>query len=84
VVLGGVGKLAGTLVAALGIGVLSFVIGSGSLLVVWPTMPVALNELVTFFATSSMAKVLVFALVVLFLQIRPAGLFPQKGRMVEA
>ncbi|MEY3768100.1 MAG: Urea transporter, permease protein UrtB [Cyanobacteriota bacterium] len=84
VVLGGVGKLAGTLVAALGIGVLSFVIGSGSLLVVWPTMPSALNDLVTFFATSSMAKVLVFALVVLFLQIRPAGLFPQKGRMVEA
>lgn len=84
VVLGGVGKLAGTLVAALGIGVLSFVIGSGSLLVVWPTMPAGLNELVTFFATSSMAKVLVFALVVLFLQIRPAGLFPQKGRMVEA
>ena len=84
VVLGGVGKLAGTLVAALGIGVLSFVIGSGSLLVVWPTMPSALNELVTFFATSSMAKVLVFALVVLFLQVRPAGLFPQKGRMVEA
>lgn len=83
VVLGGVGKLAGTLVAALGIGVLSFVIGSGSLLVVWPTMPSALNDLVTFFATSSMAKVLVFALVVLFLQIRPAGLFPQKGRMVE-
>ena len=84
VVLGGVGKLAGTLVAALGIGVLSFVIGSGSLLVVWPTMPSGLNDLVTFFATSSMAKVLVFALVVLFLQIRPAGLFPQKGRMVEA
>ena len=84
VVLGGVGKLAGTLVAALGIGVLSYVIGSGSLLVVWPTMPSGLNDLVTFFATSSMAKVLVFALVVLFLQIRPAGLFPQKGRMVEA
>jgi urea transport system permease protein len=26
----------------------------------------------------------VFALIVVFLQIRPAGLFPQKGRMVEA
>ena len=29
-------------------------------------------------------KVLVFALIVVFLQFRPAGLFPQKGRMVEA
>jgi urea transport system permease protein len=84
VVLGGVGKLMGTVVAALGIGILSYVIGSGSLLLVWPSMPAGLNELVTFFATTSMAKVLVFALIVVFLQFRPAGLFPQKGRMVEA
>ena len=84
VVLGGVGKLMGTVVAALGIGILSYVIGSGSLLLVWPAMPTGLNELVTFFATTSMAKVLVFALIVVFLQFRPAGLFPQKGRMVEA
>jgi urea transport system permease protein len=84
VVLGGVGKLLGTVVAALGIGILSYVIGSGSLLLVWPAMPSGLNELVTFFATTSMAKVLVFALIVVFLQFRPAGLFPQKGRMVEA
>ena len=84
VVLGGVGKLAGTVVAALGIGVLSYIVGSGSLLLVWPAMPPALNELVTFFATTSMAKVLVFALIVVFLQFRPAGLFPQKGRLVEA
>ena len=84
VVLGGVGKLLGTVVAALGIGVLSYVIGSGALLLVWPAMPMALNETVTFFATTSMAKVLVFAVIVVFLQFRPAGLFPQKGRMVEA
>ncbi|SBO44192.1 urea ABC transporter permease subunit UrtB [Cyanobium sp. NIES-981] len=84
VVLGGVGKLLGTVVAALGIGVLSYVIGSGSLLLVWPAMPEGLNALVTFFATTSMAKVLVFAVIVVFLQFRPAGLFPQKGRMVEA
>ena len=84
VVLGGVGKLLGTVVAALGIGVLSYVIGSGSLLLLWPAMPAALNQLITFFATTSMAKVLVFALIVAFLQFRPAGLFPQKGRMVEA
>ncbi|MBM5826476.1 MAG: urea ABC transporter permease subunit UrtB [Cyanobacteria bacterium M_surface_7_m2_040] len=84
VVLGGVGKLVGTVVAALGIGVLSYIVGSGSLLLVWPAMPAALNELVTFFATTSMAKVLVFAVIVVFLQFRPAGLFPQKGRLVEA
>jgi urea transport system permease protein len=47
-------------------------------------MPPGLNELITFFATTSMAKVLVFALIVLFLQVRPACLFPPKGRMVEA
>ena len=84
VVLGGVGKLAGTVLAALGIGILSYIVGSGSLLLVWPAMPEGLNALITFFATTSMAKVLVFALIVVFLQIRPAGLFPQKGRMVEA
>ena len=84
VVLGGVGKLAGTVLAALGIGILSYLVGSGSLLLVWPAMPAGLNAVITFFATTSMAKVLVFALIVVFLQIRPAGLFPQKGRMVEA
>ncbi len=84
VVLGGVGKLLGTVVAALGIGLVSYILGSGSLLLLWPAMPEALNQLVTFFATTSMAKVLVFALIVVFLQIRPAGIFPQKGRLVEA
>jgi len=83
VVLGGVGKLLGTVLAALGIGVLSYVLGSGSLLLVWPAMPAGLNEFITFFATTSMAKVLVFILIVLFLQFRPAGLFPPKGRMAE-
>jgi urea transport system permease protein len=84
VVLGGVGKLLGTVVAALGIGILSYVLGSGSLLLLWPQMPAALNSVITFFATTSMAKVLVFILIVAFLQFRPSGLFPQKGRMVEA
>jgi urea transport system permease protein len=84
VVLGGVGKLLGTVVAALGIGILSYVLGSGSLLLLWPQMPAALNSIITFFATTSMAKVLVFILIVAFLQFRPSGLFPQKGRMVEA
>jgi urea transport system permease protein len=84
VVLGGVGKLIGTVVAALTIGILSYVIGSGALLLLWPAMPTAAGELITFFATTSMAKVLVFALIVVFLQFRPSGLFPQKGRLVEA
>jgi urea transport system permease protein len=83
VVLGGVGKLLGTIVAALGIGILSYVIGSGALLLLWPGMPMALNDLISFFATTSMAKVLVFILIVVLLQFRPAGLFPQKGRLVE-
>jgi urea transport system permease protein len=53
-------------------------------LLVWGTMPAGLNALVTFFATTSMAKVLVFAIIVVFLQFRPAGIFPPKGRLVEA
>jgi urea transport system permease protein len=84
VVLGGVGKLLGTVIAALGIGILSYILGSGSLLLLWPQMPATLNSIITFFATTSMAKVLVFLLIVAFLQFRPSGLFPQKGRMVEA
>jgi urea transport system permease protein len=84
VVLGGLGKLWGTVVAAFVLGILDYVIGSGSLLLLWPSMPAALNGVITFFATTSMAKVLVFVLIMVFLQFRPAGIFPQKGRMVEA
>ncbi|MXZ82163.1 MAG: branched-chain amino acid ABC transporter permease, partial [Synechococcus sp. SB0666_bin_14] len=42
-----------------------------------------LQQGVEFFATTSMARVLIFALIVLVLQVRPAGLFPQRGRMAE-
>ena len=84
VVLGGVGNLLGTVVASFAIGFLTDLIGAGRLLTIWPEMPQPLAETVTFFATTSMAQVLVFALIVVFLQFRPAGLFPQKGRMVEA
>jgi len=83
VVLGGLGKLWGTVVAAFLLGILDYVIGSGSLLLLWPSMPAALNGVITFFATTSMAKVLVFVLIMVFLQFRPAGIFPQRGRMVE-
>ena len=84
VVLGGVGNLLGTVIASFAIGLLTDLIGAGRLLTIWPDMPAPLESAVEFFATTSMAQVMVFALIVLFLQFRPAGLFPQKGRMVEA
>uniref|UniRef100_A0ACD5GPP2 Urea ABC transporter permease subunit UrtB n=1 Tax=Desertifilum tharense IPPAS B-1220 TaxID=1781255 RepID=A0ACD5GPP2_9CYAN len=83
VVVGGVGKLVGTLVAALAIGTINYLVGSGTLaLISTPIQP--LVDFFTFFATTSMAKVMVFALIIAFLQVRPAGIFPQKGRMVDA
>lgn len=85
VVVGGVGKLVGSIVAALVIGIVTYLIGSGSLALLIPTgdffKPVV--DFFTFFATTSMAKVMVFALIIAFLQMRPAGMFPQKGRSVE-
>ena len=84
VVLGGVGNLFGTVLASFAIGLLTDLIGAGRLLTIWPDMPAPLAGAVDFFATTSMAQVMVFALIVVFLQFRPAGLFPQKGRMVEA
>ena len=84
VVLGGVGNLFGTVLASFAIGLLTDLIGAGRLLTIWPDMPTPLAGAVNFFATTSMAQVMVFALIVVFLQFRPAGLFPQKGRMVEA
>lgn len=83
VVVGGVGKLVGTILGALVIGLVDYVIGAGILALLFaPIKPLA--EFFTFFATTSMAKVMVFFLIVLFLQYRPAGLFPQKGRTVDA
>jgi urea transport system permease protein len=46
-------------------------------------MPLPLSNTINFFATTSMARVMIFALIVIFLQFKPTGLFPQKGRMVE-
>jgi len=83
VVVGGVGKLVGTIVAALAIGTVNYLIGSGTLaLLLAPVQPLA--DFFTFFATTSMAKVMVFALIIAFLQVRPGGIFPQKGRTVDA
>ncbi len=84
VVLGGLGNLFGTVLAAFTIGLLKDLIGAGRLLEIWPQMPEPLEGIVKFFSTTSMAEVMVFSLIVIFLQFRPAGLFPQKGRMVEA
>lgn len=63
VVLGGVGKLIGTIAGALAIG--------------------SLNTAVEFGTTASIGKVFVFALVILFLQWRPQGLFSVKTRALD-
>lgn len=82
VVVGGVGKLVGSIVAAMAIGTITYLIGSGTLaLVLTPVKPLA--DFFTFFAATSMAKVMVFALIIAFLQVRPGGIFPQKGRAVD-
>ena len=83
VVVGGVGKIIGTVVAALAIGLVNYIIGSG-IFISMVSPDSALFDFLTFFATTSMARVLVFVLIILFLQLRPAGLFPQKGRTVDA
>ncbi|MBD1875959.1 branched-chain amino acid ABC transporter permease [Nodosilinea sp. FACHB-131] len=85
VVVGGVGKLVGSIVAALVIGITTYLVGSGTVALLFPPTgffkPAV--DFFTFFATTSMAKVMVFALIIAFLQVRPAGLFPPKGRSVE-
>ncbi|NJL01933.1 MAG: branched-chain amino acid ABC transporter permease [Spirulinaceae cyanobacterium SM2_1_0] len=85
VVVGGVGNLLGTIIAALVIGSFTFIIGSGAiaLLLSNAEAPAALVEFFNFFATTSMAKVMVFAAIIAFLQFRPAGIFPPKGRTAE-
>jgi len=82
VVVGGVGKLVGTVVAAIAIGTANYLIGSGTLALMFSGIQ-PLTDFLTFFATTSMAKVMVFALIIAFLQFRPGGIFPQKGRTVE-
>ena len=64
VVFGGVGSLAGTLIAAFGLGVI--------------------NKILEPWAGAVLAKVFVLVAVMVFIQRRPRGLFPQKGRAAEA
>jgi urea transport system permease protein len=84
IVLGGVGNLTGTVIASLLLGILQSVIGSGSILIAFPNLPASVKGVVEFFATTSMSLVLVFIFIIAFLQFRPNGMFPQKGRSVEA
>ena len=64
VVLGGVGQLAGAVLAALGLGVLSkFLEGVTGAVI---------------------AKIVVLAFIIIFIQKRPQGLFALKGRFVES
>ncbi len=82
VVVGGVGKLVGSIVAASVIGTLTYVIGSNTL---GPLVGFSdfLKSFFEFFASTPMAKVMIFTFIVIFLQFRPAGLFPQRGRTAE-
>lgn len=84
IVLGGVGNLLGTVLASLLLGIIQSIIGSGSLLIMFPNLPESVRGVVEFFATTSMSLVLVFIFIIAFLQFRPNGMFPQKGRSVEA
>jgi urea transport system permease protein len=64
VVTGGVGKLLGSILAALGIG--------------------GLNKIIEPSMGAVFGKVLILALVILFIQRRPSGLFAAKGRYADA
>ena len=63
VVLGGVGKLAGTVAGSFGLGIV--------------------NKLLEPLSGAVLGKIIVLALIILFIQKRPQGIFALKGRMVE-
>ncbi len=85
VVVGGVGNLLGTVIAAIVIGIVSYLIGSGTFVLLFSQTENLqfLTDFFSFFASTSMAKVMVFALIIAFLQVKPSGIFPPKGRTVE-
>jgi urea transport system permease protein len=87
VVVGGVGNLLGTIIAALALGIISYLIGSGTFVTLLTKIDNAslqpLLDFFTFFATSTMAKVMVFTLIIAFLQVKPSGIFALKGRTAE-
>ena len=72
VVVGGVGELAGVVAAGLGIGVLNKVFE--------PFLGWIFPEST---ATVTWGKVVILVLVIAFIQWRPAGIFPPKGRLAD-
>lgn len=73
VVTGGVGKLAGVIWSGLGLGFFN------------KYLEALLEEIPSLASGASViAKVIVLASIVIFLQWRPSGLFPPKGRMADA
>lgn len=63
VVLGGVGQLAGTIIAAIGLG--------------------EVNKFLEPFTGAVLGKIIVLAIIILFIQKRPQGLFAMKGRAAD-
>ena len=84
IVLGGVGNLVGTVIASMMLGIIQSIIGSGAILIAFPDLPGAFAAVIEFFATTSMSYVLIFIFIIGFLQFKPTGMFPQKGRSVES
>jgi urea transport system permease protein len=82
VVVGGVGNLVGSIVAAMLIGMSSYMYGTFAGQI--PFIQDLSKTIGIDLGAQTMAKVVVFALIVVFLQFKPAGLFPQKGRTVDA
>lgn len=84
IVLGGVGNLVGTVIASMMLGIIQSIIGSGAILIAFPDIPNPTAAVIEFFATTSMSYVLIFIFIIAFLQFKPTGMFPQKGRSVES
>ena len=84
IVLGGVGNLVGTVIASMMLGIIQSIIGSGAILIAFPDIPNPSRAVIEFFATTSMSYVLIFIFIIGFLQFKPTGMFPQKGRSVES
>ena len=82
VVVGGVGNLVGSVVAAMLIGMSSYLYGTFAGQI--PMVQDLSNAIGIDLGAQTMAKVVVFGMIVVFLQFKPAGLFPQKGRSVDA
>jgi urea transport system permease protein len=72
VVVGGVGKLIGVIVSGLGLGFVEKTLEPITVI----TQPIKIFD-------ATWAQVAALVLVILFMQRRPAGLFPEKGRMAD-